>query len=150
VGGVVQVADVIARDKFKRLDRVTANAGGAHILRSCSKTATVVGFSRDPHCFRLRRDGVQEPECWHIKFWEKSMAHDPEIAAAVAGLRDGLMGDTPRTDEMVKHGALYAGPRAAIELCQKLERELGAAHKRIAELEMQLELAAHDAQYPRD
>lgn len=36
------------------------------------------------------------------------------------------MSDTPRTDEMVKHGALYAGPKAAIDLCKTLERELAA------------------------
>lgn len=63
---------MIAIEKFKQGDRVKLSQNGLEADLICVDSpewrATVVGFSHDVECVRVRRDGRSTPHKFHIDF----------------------------------------------------------------------------------
>lgn len=63
----------IARDHFSIGDRVQSSdyAIQCNINRRKRVQGTVVGFSKDPRCMRVRRDSVKHGSTYYHGFWER-------------------------------------------------------------------------------
>jgi hypothetical protein len=65
---------VNARERFTKGQRVrVSEIGMSHFGpggRLARSVGVVVGFGREEHLVRVRRDGVKYAESYHEKFWE--------------------------------------------------------------------------------